>query len=59
MSNKVLKAKVKKDGRIVNVYKLKDGRYNIFLGDSISFEKIERNEHEEIFEENELVFVEV
>ncbi len=58
MEKNVLKATVKKDGRKVTVYKLKDGRYNIFLGESISLSKVENKEHSETFEENELVFVE-
>jgi len=53
MSNTV-KAKVKKDGRIIEVYKLNDGRYNIFLGDKISLEKVNRQEHTETFNADEL-----
>lgn len=53
MSNTV-KAKVKKDGRIIEVYKLNDGRYNIFLGDKISIEKVSRQEHTETFNADEL-----
>jgi len=56
MSNTV-KAKVKKDGRIIEVYKLNDGRYNIFLGDKISIEKVNRQEHTEVFNADELEFL--
>lgn len=54
MSNEILKAKVKKTGETIEVYKLKDGRYNIFLGDKISLEKIEAKEHMKTFDESEL-----
>lgn len=40
MSSNTINAKVKKDGRIIKVYKLNDCRYNIFLGDKISIEKV-------------------
>ncbi len=49
-----IKAKVKKDERIIEVYKLNDGRYNIFLGDKISMEKVNRQEHVETFNADEL-----
>lgn len=56
MSNKILTVKVKKDGRTIEVYKLKDGRYSIFLGDKLTVEKLETGEHQETFNENELQF---
>lgn len=57
MSNPILKAKVKKDGREIQVYKLTDGRYNRFLGDSISEEKVVKKEHEETFNADQLEFI--
>lgn len=57
MTNKILKAKVKKDGRVIEVYKLRDGRYNIFLGDKISLDKITKSEHTETFSADELEFI--
>lgn len=56
MSNKILTVKVKKDGRTIQVYKLRDGRYSIFLGDKLTVEKLETGEHQETFNENELQF---
>lgn len=47
-----------KDGRKIKVYKLKNesGRYNIYLGDSITIEKVSKQEHTETFDEKELKF---
>lgn len=56
MSNEVLKATVKATGKKIQVYKLRDGRYNRFLGDSLSIEKLEDKEHLETFEGKELEF---
>lgn len=56
MQNEVKSATVKADGRKVNVYKLKSGKYNIFLGDDISLAKVTNQEHTEQFEETELTF---
>lgn len=56
MSNEVLKATVKATGKKIQVYKLRDGRYNRFLGDSLSIDKLEGKEHLETFEEKELEF---
>lgn len=57
MSNKVLKAKVKKDGREIQVYKLASGGYNIYLGDKLNLEKIEKKEHLETFTADELIII--
>lgn len=56
MSNEVLKATVKATGKKIQVYKLRDGRYNRFLGDSLSIEKLDNQEHLQTFEEKELEF---
>lgn len=59
MSNETLKAKVKKTGEIIRVYKLKDGRYHIFQGEKLSLEKIYKGEHVQIFNESELEFIHI
>lgn len=67
MSNNIMKAKVKKiglnqyrvgvDEEIIEVYKLKDGRYNVFLGDKISAAAVEKGEHMKTYSESELEFI--
>lgn len=59
MSNKILKAKVKSSVQqnVIEVYKLSDGRYNIYLGDKISAAAVEKGEHMKIYSESELEFV--
>lgn len=55
-NNNVLSATVKKDGRKINVYKLTNGKYNIFLGEKLNMAKVEQKEHMETFEADELNF---
>ena len=54
--SKAINVTVKADGRKIQVYKLKDGRYNIYLGENISLDRINRGEHNETFNANELKF---
>lgn len=54
MSNEVIKTKVKATGELVDVYKLKSGGYQIFLGDKISVAKITEGEHNRSFTHDEL-----
>ena len=54
MNNNVFEATVKKDGRKIKVYKLSNGKYNIFLGEELSMSKVEKKEHMETFDANEL-----
>jgi hypothetical protein len=57
MSNLILIAKIKKTGETIEVYKLRDGRYNKFLGDSISVSKLEAGEHMKTFDSSELEII--
>ena len=59
MSNQILKAKVKNSVQqnVIEVYRLQDGRYNVYLGDKINVQKVESGEHKKIYEESELEFV--
>lgn len=54
MDNKVLKVKVKATNQVIAVYKLADGRYNRYMGDELSMESINRNEHTQTFTKEEL-----
>lgn len=63
MNKNIRKAKVKADGRIIEVYKLMQGFsiadkvWNIHFGDKISIAIVEAKAHMETFSENELVFI--
>ena len=54
MNNKILKARVKKTGEVIEVYKLNDGRFNRYMGEKISVSKIDQEEHKQIFTEDQL-----
>lgn len=55
MSNPILKAKIKKTGEVIQVYRLSQGSgYNIFLGDRISITAVENGEHMKTFEPHEI-----
>lgn len=55
--NPLRKAKVKATGKEIDVYKLKDGGWCIFLGDKLTMSAIENNEHQKTFKDDELEFV--
>lgn len=56
METNVKNAKVKKDGRKIQVYKLKSGGWHIFLGEKLTMAAVEANKHSETFTEDELIF---
>jgi len=51
----ILNAKVRSTGETIQVFKLKDGRYNIYLGENITLEKIDNKEHMRVFEKDDLI----
>jgi hypothetical protein len=54
MNTDIFKAIVKATGKEIQVYKLKDGRYNRFLGDTLSIEKLDAKEHLQTFDASDL-----
>lgn len=58
MNNPVLKAKIKKTGEVIEVYRLNPGTaYNIFLGDKISITAVANEEHKKTFEPDEIEII--
>lgn len=56
--NEVLNAKVKADGRKIQVYKIKNTEtFNIYLGDKISMDRVTNGEHNETFTADQLEFI--